>query len=666
MVKPAENILLSIGVCLVFVLASCSSNRFLAPGETFLEENAVVIRSEERVRNKAVLRSDLEKLYLQKETRVFLGIPRHWFYYQAEKKPGDTTGIRKLLRKMGDDPVITDTLLAQQTEATMIRYLQQHGYWNAQVDHSVRTDAKRSRVTYRVDPNRLWMISSVRYVSQDSTIQSILDTLARESLLPPGAPVDVDLYEQEKLRITRALQNRGYAYFFQNYVAEPIADSSRFEMALEIEITNPSESDRHIRYTIGDVTVYPDANTPDSTRKDSVVSGFHFRISDPPRVRPGVLARNVYLIPGTQYTRDAYDKTLQQLGRLETYRFVTVRPQVSSRDSTVIDYAVSLVRSKKMGVGGDIELNYSSIALRSLLGLSGNVNFRNRNLLRGAELFSTNIEAGIEINLERASASRVYSANVSLQNNLEIPKFIDPFRFYHLLNQIRPWKNGLLGDQTFTRLHEGNTMISAGYQYLSLFNLYDYHSLTARLGFDAQPDRKRRLQLNHMGVDYFSPQTKPLFDTTILEDNVFLRESFRKQLLTGILFRDYRYAVTGTPRLHKLHFAVIHSAELSGLEILAANSLYNVLSGTHEPFELGNKDPVSFSHFARFEIDTRMYYNIASNQQLAFRLAAGVAFPFGPYTTQVPYIKQFYVGGPSSIRAWQVRELGPGDMRTRM
>jgi hypothetical protein len=290
------------------------------------------------------------------------------------------------------------------------------------------------------------------------------------------------------------------------------------------------------------------------------------------------------------------------------------------------------------------------------MGVSPNITYENRNFLRGAELFRTSIEAGIEINLDRQADSKINSANFNFQNNLLIPKFIDPIGFYGFLNHIRLGKNGILPDKTFRWLTEGSSRVSAGYQFLSLFNLYHYHSVTASLGYDAQPDARRRLQLNHIGLDYFIPTTKPGFDT-ILEENIFLRESFRKQLFSGFLFRDYRFSSFGVPRPHRFSFGIIHSAELSGLEIFGINTLYNTIANTQQGFEFGN---ATFSQYAKFEIDARLEYDLASNQQLAFRLATGLATPYGPFSRQVPYIKQFYVGGPSSIRAWQIRELGPG------
>ncbi|MEO5582488.1 MAG: BamA/TamA family outer membrane protein, partial [Saprospiraceae bacterium] len=34
--------------------------------------------------------------------------------------------------------------------------------------------------------------------------------------------------------------------------------------------------------------------------------------------------------------------------------------------------------------------------------------------------------------------------------------------------------------------------------------------------------------------------------------------------------------------------------------------------------------------------------------------------PFGEKDNSIPFVRQFYVGGPNSIRGWAIREIGPG------
>ena len=66
-----------------------------------------------------------------------------------------------------------------------------------------------------------------------------------------------------------------------------------------------------------------------------------------------------------------------------------------------------------------------------------------------------------------------------------------------------------------------------------------------------------------------------------------------------------------------------------------------------------------YSQYAKFSIDARGYYNFQDNNMLAFRFFAGVARPFGN-SSIIPYSKQFFSGGPNSIRAFQINSLGPG------
>ncbi|MEL6276620.1 MAG: BamA/TamA family outer membrane protein, partial [Bacteroidota bacterium] len=70
-------------------------------------------------------------------------------------------------------------------------------------------------------------------------------------------------------------------------------------------------------------------------------------------------------------------------------------------------------------------------------------------------------------------------------------------------------------------------------------------------------------------------------------------------------------------------------------------------------------DTINFSQFAKVDLDYRFYKKLSSKHNIATRINIGIARPFG-FTSDVPYVKQFFVGGPTSIRAWAARELGPG------
>ena len=66
-----------------------------------------------------------------------------------------------------------------------------------------------------------------------------------------------------------------------------------------------------------------------------------------------------------------------------------------------------------------------------------------------------------------------------------------------------------------------------------------------------------------------------------------------------------------------------------------------------------------YSQYAKLSIDARGYYNFIDKNMLALRFFAGVARPFDN-SSIMPYTKQFFSGGPNSIRAFQINSVGPG------
>ncbi len=69
-----------------------------------------------------------------------------------------------------------------------------------------------------------------------------------------------------------------------------------------------------------------------------------------------------------------------------------------------------------------------------------------------------------------------------------------------------------------------------------------------------------------------------------------------------------------------------------------------------------------FSQYIKGQADVRYYYAINPKTRLANRIILGLGIPYGN-NTQLPYIKQFFIGGNNSIRAFRSRSLGPGTYR---
>ncbi len=66
-----------------------------------------------------------------------------------------------------------------------------------------------------------------------------------------------------------------------------------------------------------------------------------------------------------------------------------------------------------------------------------------------------------------------------------------------------------------------------------------------------------------------------------------------------------------------------------------------------------------YSQFIKLEGDFRHYLNITKNSQLASRIMIGTSYSYGN-SYSLPYLKQYYSGGPNGLRAFRARSVGPG------
>ncbi|MEL6720699.1 MAG: BamA/TamA family outer membrane protein, partial [Bacteroidota bacterium] len=83
---------------------------------------------------------------------------------------------------------------------------------------------------------------------------------------------------------------------------------------------------------------------------------------------------------------------------------------------------------------------------------------------------------------------------------------------------------------------------------------------------------------------------------------------------------------------------------------------YNSFALQETTFTIG---AIDFSRYALLELDGRYTKTFNPIQSLALRFNFGLGIPFG-LTEELPYVKQFFIGGPNSIRAFRAREVGPG------
>jgi outer membrane protein assembly factor BamA len=88
-------------------------------------------------------------------------------------------------------------------------------------------------------------------------------------------------------------------------------------------------------------------------------------------------------------------------------------------------------------------------------------------------------------------------------------------------------------------------------------------------------------------------------------------------------------------------------------------SLWDLLAG--HSFNEKNKTlfKTPYSQFVRVETDFTKTWNLTTSGQLVGHLNAGIIYPYGN-SDDIPFSESFYAGGANSVRAFGVRQIGPG------
>jgi outer membrane protein insertion porin family len=91
---------------------------------------------------------------------------------------------------------------------------------------------------------------------------------------------------------------------------------------------------------------------------------------------------------------------------------------------------------------------------------------------------------------------------------------------------------------------------------------------------------------------------------------------------------------------------------LAGNLFRGVNSLFN----SENP---GSIFGLEFAQYLKGDVDLRFYHKFTKENVLVSRVFAGAGVPLGN-SLSLPFVKQYFAGGPRSVRAFRIRSLGPG------
>lgn len=641
-----------IGLFLVLVLLFISS---CSPVKNVPEDKYLVDRYRIKVAEGKVKKDEIKNYVRQKPNKRILGIRFHLWLYNMAKKDKEE-GLSNWLRTIGEEPIIYDEFLTQKSSEHLKSYLNNKGYYNSIVTDMVQLKRKRARILYKVQVNEPYSISNINYACNDSNLapEVLPDTI--NSVITAGNNFDMDLLQEERKRVEANLKNKGYYNFNKDYIFFQ-ADSSTKEhnvnLLMNIHPSRIRDDENnfipvsHKRYFIRNVNVFTNFDQKEALKlgrsyytglDTSYFEGVHFISKGEDKINKKVILQSNFIQEGEQYSLDNANKTYRHLNSLRLFKIINIQFEVIdslNNDSLHIGYLDCNIKLTKYFLQSyTVELqgtnSYGNI------GVGGNFLYQHRSLFGGAEITDFRINGAIETIDETNIAGNDYTTELGGNVTISIPKFILP----------------IFKAEQFSKKYSPKTQISAGYNFQDRI---DYRRSIANMSYGYYWDGNRYfkhsvklLELNAVNLPYASPDFKSYIDST------YLKSSYDNHLVS---VTNYSIIFNNQDIKKRRDFAFLRlNTELSG----------NLLNGVSEITSAAKDENgsymvfgIPFSQYAKIDLDLRYYNIIDDDNKIAYRLFGGVGIPYGN-SVALPFEKMYFSGGANSIRAWNVRSLGPG------
>ncbi len=587
----------------------------------------------------------------------------------------DTTKFyNKWLKKIGEAPVLYDTTLTIRTQEELRRVFVNKGYLNADIEASTKFKGKKVELTYIAHPNKPYLITDYKIQLPDSIFENIeksyvrkrdslaIDslTLLKNTLVKKNMMFDLGVLDEERTRVASLFRRNGYFTFnkeFVGFVADTLAgnhsvklDMVFYPLAQQQKNGRTVESN-HKKYTISGVSVYVDYDP----LRDGNIANYHSSDSllydrckiyfgeHGHYIRPSVLMESVHIRPGMEYNDRYVNSTYDALSRLNILRNINIRfLPVSEKDSSKLFCVISCFPEKKQGFSTEIEAtNTTGFSSSAALGAAANVSYHHRNLFKGSELFNAKLQGSFDAISSKTFDIKNNYYEFGGETSLTYPRFLAPFL-----------------SSNFKRKSRASTQFSTSYVYQQFPKYYKRTILSAGIKYLWQSQQARStLQ-----------QTLDLFDLSYVHFP-YLSESFKNSLpdYTRIYSFQDQFIASAGYSINRTNFNPMAKSMQSIYSLRASiETAGNILDLSAKIFKV---DPDStgtrkifktyYAQYAKANMDYSRSIRLDKKNSLAWHIGGGIAVPYGNSKT-IPIQKRFFSGGSTSVRGWNVRELGPG------
>lgn len=572
-------------------------------------------------------------------------VPWSWHLWVYNKYSGKDSGFAKWMTKsFGKAPILISQVNPALRASVVRSILRNNGYFRGYVDYEIipQKNPKKSKLSYTIHLDSLFTLDSVSYVNYPAPMMTLIDSTLSESLIQKGNPFSISNLDGERTRISSLMRNNGYYYYnpsYASYLADTFAVNNKAQLRFQLAEGLPADA-LH-KWYIGNIDVMfrksMRERLTDSIKRRHLT--IHFT-GDKSPIRPSIVLRNMRLRPRQEFNYDNYLESTAQINATGVFSSTdftfTPRPETDT-----LDLQLNFVFGKPYDFY--IECN----AIGKTIGRYGpeaKIGFTRLNAFRAGEKIDINLHGAYEwANHGGSSASNYqYGADVAI----EFPRIIAPF---YDSERIRRDKNGRPIRRRFYSTPTTYAKVST--DIVRRPDYYKMHVVSGEWTYRWQTSETSRHEFSPLTVKY-----QYMNSHTLKYDSLLIKNPYLDRTMGDYFIPKMRYTFTYTsPTTLRNPIRWETTLEESGNIV----SLIDMARGKsfNEKYKELFKNP--YAQFVKLETDFTKTWVVGTESSLVGHINGGIIFNYGN-SEYAPYSEEFYVGGANSIRAFAVRDIGPG------
>ncbi len=634
--KNKNNLIL---LCILILNISCTGYK------NYIQKTSVIDEISLRG-NKKIKSGDLKANIPSLKYSFKRIIPnKYYLFLQSKRRINDSLNVKPKFYTFftNYNPEFSIELLTT-IKTNISKYYRKSGYLNNQIRFeidSLKNNSKLIKVVFYIDEGSL-----SRYTKSDSLLIDnpvlAIDTksyLDHHSLIEKNHGLTFDAINLEKEKLTNYFKNKGYYFFTSEAIGiqiNDLKDSTLERISLIYKIPDfkgfqfNRNFDRLYRFENPIFKI---------TNQNKLVEN----IDNDDLHQSRALLKLINIKPGDLYSADKVNQSLQNIYLTDQFKSVSIKfdtlktkilPQFDLVSNDKYNFSSEFGGSLFRGIPGPFIAN--SFKVRRVFNSLDFIDFTNR--------IGFEAQTGF---INTSDTRRNLELNVGA--TLNFPSLFIP-------NEIVKKLGVLFAPQT---------QIGLNYDYIDRPEYIRTNvNLFNRIIWRKSPYQNfsiSLLDLNIINTNYPDSPTSKSFQNYLeelrLQGNNLIR-SFNPSFVSSIQFNySFRTFLPSNNLVNGKVFSI-------GLE--SGGTMLNFIGNKRIDFIeriLGSKQELQFYRFLRITTDYRIYRLLGEmrKSQIAFKIGGGLAYAYGAENGfQLPYEKNFFIGGPSSLRAWKPRRLGPG------